>query len=100
MNSIDELFKEKAILVAQKYGITDATQWDDLPETFRGTIIHVEYKSLIVPLVLEDRGRKMTWQQLSIKYRISVQTVRTILSKANKHALKSNATTNTIDPLK
>lgn len=93
-NNDNDLFKKMAVDVADFYGIATVDCWDNLPEPFRLLIRQIEYKSLIVPLVLSDRKtRGLTWQQLSIKYRISVQTVRTILAKVPKHALKNNVTT-------
>lgn len=102
MNSgIDnELFKQKAIEVAAFYGISTAQCWDELPESFRGLIVQIEYRALIVPLVWNDRDAGLTWQQLSIKYRVSVQTIRTTLGKRSKHALKTNAATPPHDPIK
>ena len=88
-NGID-LFRQMAVRVAVHYSIADVDCWEQLPESFRGFIVHIEYKNLIVPLVWCDRESGQTWQQLSIKYRVSVQTIRTIL---DKRALMTNATT-------
>lgn len=85
-----ELFQQMAVRVASHYSIANVDCWDDLPESFRQLIVNIEYKNLIVPLVWCDRESGQTWQQLSIKYRVSVQTIRTILSK---RALMSNVTT-------
>jgi len=80
----DETFRQMAVKVAAHYSIATVEEWEQLPESFRALIVQIEYKSLIVPLVLSDRACGQTWQQLSIKYRISVQTVRTILGKVPK----------------
>lgn len=88
-NGVD-VFKQMAVRVAAHYCIADVQCWDQLPESFRHFIIHIDYKNLIVPLVWCDRESGQTWQQLSIKYRVSVQTIRTILTK---RALVINATT-------
>lgn len=85
-----DLFRQMAVRVAAHFEIADVQCWDDLPVSFRELIQNIEYKSLIVPLVCCDRRNGQTWQQLSIKYRVSVQTIRTILGK---RSLINNATT-------
>lgn len=85
-----EIFKQMAVKVAAHFQIADVQCWDDLPGPFRELIQNIEYKSLIVPLVCCDRKCGQTWQQLSIKYRVSIQTIRTILGRCS---LMNNAPT-------
>lgn len=74
-------FKKAAVEVARFFSIADVDSWDQLPEGVRGFMLHVEYRSLVVPLVHRDRC-ELSWQQLANKYHLSVQEVRTICKKA------------------
>lgn len=77
-----QLFEEMAVRLAAHCGVANVTIWDELPAPFQAIINQIEYNNLIAPLVWSDRETQhFSWRKLSIKYRISVQTVRTILSK-------------------
>lgn len=74
-------FKKRAVEVARFFELADVDRWEDLPEGVRGFISVVEYRALVVPLVYRDRCN-LSWAQLSAKYGLSVQEVRTICRKA------------------
>ena len=74
-------FKKAAVEVARHYGIADVDDWDQLPAGVRNLMQVVQYKDLVLPLVHRDRC-ELSWQQLSIKYSLSVMEVRTICKKA------------------
>lgn len=77
----EEHFKRAAVDVARLFDLADVESWDQLPDGVRKFMLHVEYRALIVPLVYRDRC-EMSWAQLAIKYRLTVQEVRTICKKA------------------
>lgn len=73
-------FKKAAVEVARFFSIADVATWEELPEGIRGFMSVVDYKSLVKPLVYRDRA-KLSWVQLSTKYGLTVQEVRTICTK-------------------
>lgn len=73
-------FKKVAVEVARHYNIADVEEWEDLPEGVRRFMDAVQYKALVAPLILRDRC-ELSWTQLSIKYKLSYQEVRTICKK-------------------
>lgn len=74
-------FKKAAVEVARLFDLADVDRWEDLPDGVRGFISVVEYRVLVKPLVYRDRCN-LSWPQLSIKYGLTVQEVRTICKKA------------------
>ena len=74
-------FKKAAVEVARLFDLSDVERWEDLPDGVRGFISVVEYRALVTPLVYRDRCN-LSWAQLSTKYGLTVQEVRTICRKA------------------
>ena len=74
-------FKRAAVAVANMFSLSQASDWDSLPESLRAYFATNKYNALVQPLVHRDRGT-MSWQALSVKYRLSVREVRTICKKA------------------
>lgn len=85
--NIDDKYKRAAVQVAKMYGIQGCDEWDDLSEAWRRYLVdNVSYKQLVKPLVWADRGRGLTWQQLSNKYSLTLQEVRTICATPYRKA--------------
>lgn len=76
-------FKMAAVEVAKFYGASGVGEWDDLPDFYKKFLLdNVPYDVLIQPLVWRDRGNGLSWRQMSNKYGVSVQTVRTVCKRA------------------
>lgn len=74
-------FKKAAVEVARFFELADVSEWGELPDGVRGFMVNVEYRALVTPLVYRDRCN-LSWAQLSTKYGLTVQEVRTICRKA------------------
>lgn len=86
----DARYMRAAVEVARLYGVVGVEGWDDLPKPWRRFIVdNVSYTSLVQPLVWRDKGKGLSWHQISNKYGISVQCVRTICRRAYLRARKS-----------
>lgn len=73
-------FRKRAVEVARLFDLADVQDWDSLPDGVRGFMAVVEYRALVTPLVYRDRCN-LSWAQLSAKYGLTVQEVRTICKK-------------------
>jgi hypothetical protein len=79
----DARYQHAAVEVVKLYGIVGVSEWHELPEHWRRFVVdNVSYICLIRPLVWRDRGNGLSWKQISIKYGVTVQNVRTICKKA------------------
>lgn len=61
---------------AKYFGLESVGEYDQLSSGTKDLFSHFGYKTIVRPLVERDRGRGLSWSQLSIKYGITVDEAR------------------------
>ena len=69
-------FQKFCVLYAHHFDLSRAETYDALPEKLRLHLKELPYRTIVKPLVCQDRCSGLSWEFLSRRYSLPIRTIR------------------------